>query len=103
MVAALHAMPVFFLVLACALWGVSFPIIKALDLEQSARLPGASKVFLASWLQMARFALAALLMAPLLLHQLSALPLQRRLAYVAKAVLAYSHWHPGFPGVELAA
>jgi drug/metabolite transporter (DMT)-like permease len=69
MLAFLHAMPVFFLILACALWGVSFPIIKALDLEQSARLPGASKVFLACWLQLARFAVAALLMAPLLLHQ----------------------------------
>ena len=40
---------------------------------------------------------------PLLRHQLSNLPLQRRLAYVAKAMLAYSHWHPGFPGVKLAA
>jgi drug/metabolite transporter (DMT)-like permease len=62
-------MPVFYLILACALWGVSFPIIKALDLEQSARLSGASKVFLASWLQLARFGLAALLLAPLLLHR----------------------------------
>lgn len=62
-------MPVLFLILACALWGLSFPIIKALDLEQSARLPEASKTFLACWLQMARFSLAALLMAPLLLHQ----------------------------------
>jgi drug/metabolite transporter (DMT)-like permease len=70
-------MPVFFLILACALWGLSFPIIKALDLEQSARLPGASKIFLASWLQLARFAFAALLMAPLLLHQR---PTRRELA-----------------------
>jgi drug/metabolite transporter (DMT)-like permease len=62
-------MPVFFLILACALWGISFPVIKALDLEQSARLPEASKTFLACWLQMARFSFAALLMAPLLLHQ----------------------------------
>ena len=62
-------MPVFFLILACALWGLSFPIIKVLDLEQSARLPGASKTFLACWLQMARFSVAALLLAPFLLHQ----------------------------------
>jgi drug/metabolite transporter (DMT)-like permease len=57
-------MPAALLVLACALWGLSFPIIKALDLEQSARLPEASKGFLAAWLQVARFGLAALLMAP---------------------------------------
>lgn len=62
-------MPVLLLVLACALWGLSFPIIKALGLEQSTRLPGASQTFLACWLQLARFALAALLMAPLFLHQ----------------------------------
>lgn len=57
-------MPVLFLILACALWGVSFPVIKALDLEQSARLGEISKSFLAVWLQMARFGLAALLMLP---------------------------------------
>jgi drug/metabolite transporter (DMT)-like permease len=62
-------MPALLLILACALWGISFPIIKALDLEQSARLPDASKTFLACWLQMARFSLAALLMAPLFLHR----------------------------------
>lgn len=62
-------MPALLLILACALWGLSFPVIKALDLEQSARLPGASKTFLACWLQMARFTLAALLMAPLFLHR----------------------------------
>ncbi len=61
-------MPVLFLVLACILWALSFPVIKALDLEQSARLPGASKIFLACWLQMARFALAALMMVPFVLH-----------------------------------
>ncbi len=62
-------MPALLLILACALWGLSFPIIKALDLEQSARLPDASKTFLACWLQMARFSLAALLMAPLFIHR----------------------------------
>ncbi|WP_193214698.1 DMT family transporter [Luteolibacter marinus] len=59
-------MPVVFLVLACAFWGLSFPIVKALDLEQSARLPGMSKAFFAAWLQMARFGVACLLMAPFL-------------------------------------
>jgi hypothetical protein len=38
---------------------------------------------------------------PMLLAHLDALPLQRRLAYVAKGLLAYSHWHAGFPGVHL--
>ncbi len=38
---------------------------------------------------------------PLLREHLNNLHLQRRLAYVAKAILAYSHWHPGFPGVNL--
>jgi hypothetical protein len=38
---------------------------------------------------------------PLLREELKHLPLKRRLAYVAKGLLAYSHWHPGFPGVSL--
>ena len=62
-------MPVVFLILACALWGLSFPIVKALDYEQSARLGNVSKAFLAGWLQMARFGLAALMMAPFLIHR----------------------------------
>jgi drug/metabolite transporter (DMT)-like permease len=56
------------LILACALWGLSFPLIKALDLEHKARLPEASGVFLAVWLQMARFGLASLLMLPFVLR-----------------------------------
>lgn len=39
---------------------------------------------------------------PMILADLSALPLRRRLAYVAKGLLAYSHWHAGFPGLTLA-
>lgn len=54
----------FFLVLTCALWGLSFPVIKALQLEQSARLPEAGSVFLAAWLQFARFGLAGLMLLP---------------------------------------
>lgn len=57
-------MPSLMLILACALWGLSFPLIKVLDIDQRARLPEASGVFLATWLQMARFGLAALVMAP---------------------------------------
>ena len=28
-------------------------------------------------------------------------PLARRLAHVAKALIAFSHWYPGFPGLDL--
>jgi len=57
-------MPVFLLILACALWAVSFPLVKVLHLEQTARLPGASSLFLASWMQMARFGLGAVMLLP---------------------------------------
>ncbi len=57
-------MPIFFLIIACALWGLSFPIIKVLHLEQTARLPGTSSLFLASWLQVARFGVATVLLLP---------------------------------------
>jgi drug/metabolite transporter (DMT)-like permease len=60
-------MPTLFLILACALWGLSFPLVKALHLEQTARLPGASSLFLASWLQMARFGLGALILVPFII------------------------------------
>lgn len=63
-------MPFAMLILACALWGISYPVIKALDLEQSARLPQASQAYLASWTQMARFGLAAVLMLPLVFRSL---------------------------------
>lgn len=59
-------MPLFFLTLACLLWGLSFPLIKALHLEQAARLPDAPTWFLAAWLQVARFGLAGILLIPLL-------------------------------------
>ena len=62
-------MPVFLLILACILWAVSFPVIKTLHLEQSARLPGVSSVFLAVWLQVARFALAALMLLPFIIRR----------------------------------
>jgi len=57
-------MPVLLLVLACALWGLSFPVVKVLQLEQQSRLPDASGIFLASWIQVARFGLAALILLP---------------------------------------
>jgi drug/metabolite transporter (DMT)-like permease len=59
-------MPSLMLILACVLWGLSFPLIKVLDIDQRARLPEATGVFLATWLQMARFGIAALMMAPVI-------------------------------------
>lgn len=59
-------MPALFLVFACLLWGLSFPLIKALHLEQAARLPGAGTAFLSAWMQVARFGLGALILAPVL-------------------------------------
>lgn len=60
-------MPVFLLIVACALWALSFPLVKALHLEQAARIPEASTLFLASWMQWARFGLSALLLLPLVI------------------------------------
>ena len=62
-------MPVFCLILACALWGLSFPVVKALHLEQSARLPAAGSEFLAVWMQVARFGLGALILLPFFLRR----------------------------------
>jgi drug/metabolite transporter (DMT)-like permease len=58
-------MPALLLILACALWAVSFPLVKVLHLEQSARLgDDVSSVFLASWMQVARFGLSAVMLLP---------------------------------------
>lgn len=63
-----EGVPAFFLIIACALWGLSFPVVKALHLDQSARLPGASSLFLAAWIQVARFGLGALMLLPFVLR-----------------------------------
>jgi len=52
------------LVLACALWGLSFPLVKTLHIDQASRVPGASSEFLSAWILSARFMVAALLLAP---------------------------------------
>lgn len=57
-------MPALFLILACALWGLSFPVVKALHLEQTQRMPGAGSEFLSAWMQVARFGMAALILLP---------------------------------------
>lgn len=61
-------MPALFLVLTCALWGFSFPVIKALQLEQGGRLPEADSVFFSAWIQFARFGMSALLLLPFALR-----------------------------------
>jgi drug/metabolite transporter (DMT)-like permease len=61
-------MPFFFLILACAFWGLSFPLMKALHLEQALRLPDATTPFLSAWMQVARFGMAALLLLPFVLR-----------------------------------
>lgn len=60
-------MPLILLIIACALWGVSFPLVKALHLEQAVRMPGASTLFLSAWMQAARFGLGALMLLPFLI------------------------------------
>lgn len=47
------------LILACAMWGLSFPVIKALSLVQTATLPGAGTWLLSAVTMVWRFALAA--------------------------------------------
>jgi drug/metabolite transporter (DMT)-like permease len=61
-------MPVVFLVLCCAFWGLSFPVMKALHLEQALRLPDATTAFLSAWMQIARFGLAALILLPFIIR-----------------------------------
>ncbi|MEI6655401.1 MAG: DMT family transporter [Verrucomicrobiota bacterium] len=61
-------MPVFFLILTCALWGVSFPVMKALHLEQAGRLPDATSAFLSAWMQIARFGMAAVILLPFVIR-----------------------------------
>lgn len=51
------------LVLTTLFWGLSFPIIKALDLVQRPLLPQASGWFTATWLVFPRFLLATLVLA----------------------------------------
>jgi len=39
--------------------------------------------------------------APISRFQLARMPLAQRLAYVAKALVAYAHWYPTFPGLDV--
>jgi len=59
----------FLLMLACVLWALSFPAVKALHLEQGTRMPWAGPGFLAAWLQVARFGMAAVLLLPIVMRR----------------------------------
>ena len=65
----MRRLPVLFLVLTCALWGLSFPLVKALHLEQAARVTAAGSGFLAAWMQATRFAFGALLLLPFVVRK----------------------------------
>jgi drug/metabolite transporter (DMT)-like permease len=53
--------------LSCALWGLSFPAMRALHIEQAGRMPDSTTAFLSAWLQVARFGTAALILLPFVL------------------------------------
>ena len=50
------------LILCCAFWGISFPVIKALMIELEQRTPAGSSFHFSSWVQMSRFLIAAVIM-----------------------------------------
>lgn len=50
------------LVLCCAFWGISFPIIKAMMIELRDHSPDGSTMFFSSWIQLTRFLLAGIMM-----------------------------------------
>jgi len=60
---ALRLRALFGLIGTCALWGVSFPVMKALGLQLSARAPGISTWFVAATTVVLRFGLGAVLLA----------------------------------------
>jgi len=55
-----HFQACVWLVAGTALWGISFPIIKAIFLKQDQLVPGAPSVFLASLVVVARFGIGAI-------------------------------------------
>lgn len=60
---ALRLRALFGLIGTCALWGVSFPVMKALGLSLSAQAPGVSTWFVAATTVVLRFGLGAILLA----------------------------------------
>ena len=66
--AAIRTQAVLMLILATPCWALSFPVMKALALEQQKLLPDAGSWFFTALGVMVRFGLAGLLMLPLLLR-----------------------------------
>lgn len=66
------------LVLACVMWGLSFPAIKALALTQSVTAPDASTWFLSTATMIARFSLGALLATGIAIGMRGGLRMTRR-------------------------
>jgi drug/metabolite transporter (DMT)-like permease len=54
---------VFALIGACVCWGLSFPLARALNLDQAAHIPGAGSWFISSWCLTLRFLTAGVLVA----------------------------------------
>ncbi len=76
------------LVGATLLWGLSFPLVRGLELSQRAHAPEVSSTALACADVTMRFGLAALLMLPLYLRQLGDITLREWLQAVGLAFLA---------------
>jgi drug/metabolite transporter (DMT)-like permease len=51
------------LLLACACWGLSFPLVRALSLSQAASVPDAGSWCLSSWCLLLRYGIATVLLA----------------------------------------
>ena len=64
----IHRRSLIALVGATALWGLSFPLVKCLLLEQQALAPAAGSWFLSAWGLATRFLLAALVLLPWILR-----------------------------------
>ena len=72
------SMAVRMLIMACVMWGLSFPAIKALALVQSASVPDASTWFLSTATMIARFSLGALFAAGIAMAMRGSLRVTKR-------------------------
>ena len=68
-----HRTAILLLILACLLWGISFPVTKALTLLYSQSMPGSSSWFVVSLQGSIRFLVAGLLMVPFCWRELGCL------------------------------
>lgn len=84
-----HRKAILMLLVATLFWGISFPTVKALALEQARLVPGVSTWFYALTVAVYRFALAGLLLAGLL---------QRRLGRLTRLEVEQGCWLAVFGG-----